>query len=227
MRRKLHNFLFLCFLCTLSGCGFGKFKRFDEGSVRKSESLMYASAVSAFEKKDYKTAKELFEKVADIGVFSATGEKAKAFFTDILYNERKFAAAAGSAEGYILSYPAGEKLDQMLSIKGNAYFQMLKGRTHVLEFADKAKDAFKVLINDFPASRYVPEARQNLQEIDEIMAEKVFSIGSFYFKEMNYHAAISRFDEIIRDYPGTKYRNDAISKRVEAYKALGIEVLPS
>ncbi|WP_448605796.1 outer membrane protein assembly factor BamD [Neorickettsia risticii] len=227
MRRKLYNFLFVCFLCVLSGCGVGKSKKVLNSKVREDELSMYSSAVLSLEKKNYKAAKELFEKVADIAPFSSIGEKAKASYTKILYDEGKFAAAAGSTEGYLLNYPDGEKVDQVLNIKGNAYFQMSKGRTNSGEFADKARDAFTVLIQTFPASEYVTDAQKKLLEIDEIMAEKIFSIGSFYFKEMNYHAAIARFDELLRDYSRTKLYDAALSKRLEAYKMLGVDVSSS
>ncbi|KYH12835.1 outer membrane protein assembly factor BamD [Neorickettsia sp. 179522] len=227
MRRKLYNFLLICFLCIFSSCDIGQSKKVLSSKMRENELSMYNSAVLALKKKNYKVAKELFEKVADIAPFSSIGEEAKASYTKILYDEGKFAAAAGSAEGYLLHYPSGARMDQILSIKGNAYFQMSKGRTNSGEFADKARDAFTVLVDTFPTSEYVTDAQQKLLEINEIMAEKIFSIGSFYFREMSYHAAIARFDELVRDYSGTKLYASALSKRAEAYKMLGIDVSSS
>ncbi|AHX11799.1 outer membrane assembly lipoYfiO family protein [Neorickettsia helminthoeca str. Oregon] len=229
MRRKICDFLLLllCSLLVVSGCTPGKVKGISEKGKQASELSVYNDAVSALKQGKLKISKALFRELSDVSPFSPLGEKAKCFYTELLYDGKDFAAAAGSADEYILNYPVGKDLDYMLSIKGNAYFRMLRNFANSTEFLDRAKDTFKELIRRFPGSKYVSDAREKLREIDEILAEKIFSIGMFYFKEMNYHAAISRFTELINGYPKTKCYSEALSKRREAYKALGIDITSS
>src|SRR5256885_11830451 len=45
---------------------------------------------------------------------------------------------------------------------------------------------------EYPDSKLVPEAKQRLREVQEVLAQREFNIGRFYYLRLAYPAAIDR-----------------------------------
>jgi len=53
----------------------------------------------------------------------------------------------------------------------------------------------------FPDSKLVPEAKQRLLEVQEVLAEREFEIGRFYYLRESYLASIARLQSLVEKYP--------------------------
>jgi len=53
----------------------------------------------------------------------------------------------------------------------------------------------------FPDSKLVPEAKQRLLEVQEVLAEREFEIGRFYYLRESYPASIARLQSLVEKYP--------------------------
>lgn len=126
-----------------------------------------------------------------------------------------------------------EAAEAQLKIANMHYNQMEKpdrDYTHAM----RAEDEYRALIQQYPDSKLLPQAKQRLREVQEVLAERQYRIGHFYFLRESYPAAIARLKTLIDTYPlysqcddalmmlGHSYENEATiiknSKMLEAYK---------
>ena len=67
--------------------------------------------------------------------------------------------------------------------------------------AKRAEDEYRKLILQYPDSKLVPEAKRRLLEVQEVLAEREFEIGRFYYLRQSYPASIARFNSLVDQYP--------------------------
>jgi outer membrane protein assembly factor BamD len=67
--------------------------------------------------------------------------------------------------------------------------------------ARRAEDEYRQLILQFPDSPLVPQAKQRLLEVQEVLADREYMIGHFYFLRETYPAAIARLKSVADTYP--------------------------
>jgi outer membrane protein assembly factor BamD len=93
-----------------------------------------------------------------------------------------------------------EAAEAQLKIANMHYNQMEKpdrDYTHAM----RAEDEYRALIQQYPDSKLVPEAKQRLREVQEVLAERQYGIGRFYFLRESYPAAIARLKTLVDTYP--------------------------
>jgi outer membrane protein assembly factor BamD len=67
--------------------------------------------------------------------------------------------------------------------------------------AKRAEDEYRKMILQYPDSKLVPEAKRRLLEVQEVLAEREFDIGRFYYLRQSYPASIARFKSLVDEYP--------------------------
>src|ERR1019366_397361 len=60
---------------------------------------------------------------------------------------------------------------------------------------------YRQLILQFPDSPLIPQAKQRLLEVQEVLADREYMIGHFYFVRESYPAAIARLKSVADTYP--------------------------
>ena len=76
--------------------------------------------------------------------------------------------------------------------------------------ARRAEDEYRQLILQFPDSPLVPQAKQRLLEVQEVLAQREYLIGHFYFVRESYPAAIARLKSVADTYPLYSGADDAL-----------------
>ena len=84
-------------------------------------------------------------------------------------------------------------------------------------------------INAYPESTQVSEANNYITELRQKLELKSFEISKVYYKTMKYKAAAVSFDNMIDEYPDSKFREEAMmySLRSKAELALNFSRLES
>jgi outer membrane protein assembly factor BamD len=124
----------------------------------------------------------------------------------------------------------------------NIHYQEMEKADRDYTHAMRAEEEYRSLIMEYPDSKMVPQAKQRLREVQEVLAQREFNIGRFYYLRLAYPAAIARLKTLVDRYPlysgadqalyllGQSYEGeiDIIRKNPnikEAAKASGIEQL--
>ncbi len=66
------------------------------------------------------------------------------------------------------------------------------------------------LIQQYPDNKLVPEAKQRLREVQEVLAEREFRVARFYASRESFAAAIARLRSLIDAYPLYRQADDAL-----------------
>jgi outer membrane protein assembly factor BamD len=103
-----------------------------------------------------------------------------------------------------------EAAEAQLKIANIQYQQMEKpdrDYTH----AKRAEDEYRNLILQYPDNtKLVAEAKQRLLEVQEVLAEREFEIGRFYYLRQSYAASIARLKSLVEKYPLYSRADDAL-----------------
>jgi outer membrane protein assembly factor BamD len=83
----------------------------------------------------------------------------------------------------------------------NIHYQEMEKPDRDYTHAMRAEEEYRSLIQEYPDSKLVPEAKQRLREVQEVLAEREFGIGRFYFLRLAYPAAIARLKTLVDRYP--------------------------
>ncbi|MGA2373364.1 MAG: outer membrane protein assembly factor BamD [Candidatus Korobacteraceae bacterium] len=147
--------------------------------------------------------------------------RAKLAIGDSWYDEGGAAAMAQAESEYkdfITFFPnMPEAAEAQMKIANIHYKEMEKADrdpTH----ARRAEEEYRQMILQFPDSPLVPEAKQRLLEVQEVLAQREYLIGHFYYVRESYPAAIARLKSVADTYPLYSGADDALYELGGAYE---------
>src|SRR6185369_14350493 len=111
-----------------------------------------------------------------------------------------------------------EAAEAQLKIANIHYQQMEKpdrDYTHAL----RAEQEYRALIQQYPDSKLVPEAKQRLREVQEVLADREFGIGRFYYLRPSYPAAIARLQSLVDRYPMYSRADESLYLLGQSYES--------
>src|SRR5213082_1552746 len=83
----------------------------------------------------------------------------------------------------------------------NIHYKQMEKPDRDYTHAKRAEDQYKQLVQQFPDSQLVPQAKQRLREVQEVLAEREYRIGRFYYLRESYIAGIARLKTLTDTYP--------------------------
>ena len=102
-----------------------------------------------------------------------------------------------------------------------SHFKMIQTIDRDMTPVKKARQEFRILIDEFPASQYEAEARVKIRECEGLLAKNHLFVGTFYYKREQYLAAAKRFEKIINRYPSTEEAIESKLQLAKTYRKLG------
>ena len=143
--------------------------------------------------------------------------RAKLAVGDSWYAEGGTAALAQAEQEYsdfAIFFPnMPEAAEAQLKI-ANIHYQQMEKADRDPTHAKRAEDEYRKVILQYPDSKLVPEAKKRLMEVQEVLADREFGIGRFYYLRESYAASIARLQSLVDKYP-------LYSRADEAYYLLG------
>lgn len=112
-----------------------------------------------------------------------------------------------------------EAAEAQLKVANIHYKQMEKSDRDFTE-ATRAEDEYRSLIQQFPDSKLVPEARQRLREVQEVLADREFRIGRFYYLRDSFSPAIARLKSLADTYPLYSGADEALYLEGQSYEGI-------
>src|ERR1700761_599054 len=138
------------------------------------------------------------------------------------YQAGDYTTAETSAERYLKDYPNSPEADYIMYLQANAYYMQVPDISRDQEKTAKALETFQAVVQKYPKSEYVDDAKYKITVTQDQLAGKEMSIGRFYLNRRNYTAAINRFRNVLQYYQTTRHAAEALYRLVEAYVGLGI-----
>jgi outer membrane protein assembly factor BamD len=101
----------------------------------------------------------------------------------------------------------------------NIQYQQMEKADRDFTHAKRAEDEYRNLIMQYPDNpKLVKEGKERLLEVQEVLAEREFNIGRFYFYRMSYPASIARLKTLVEKYPLYSKADEALFVLGENYE---------
>ncbi len=183
---------------------------------------IYDQALVRLERKDYEGAARRFADLEKQFPFSQWSRKGLLMVTYSNYEGQKWDEAVTAGNRYVSLYPSTDETPYALYLVGMSMYNQIPDISRDQDRAQQAVRVFNDLIQKFPKSEYVEEAKYKLMVARDQLAGKEMSVGRFYLSRKNYTAAINRFREVLFKYQTSRHAEEALYRLTEAYYALGI-----
>ncbi|WP_367753363.1 outer membrane protein assembly factor BamD [Flavobacterium sp. WC2421] len=175
----------------------------------------------------YTKAIRLFEQIAPAYRGKPQAEKLFYMFAQSYYKTGQFYLAGYQFESFVSGYPKSEKLQEAAFLGAKSYSKL--SPVYSLDQTDttKAIDKLQAFIDSYPNSEYLAEANETVKVLAEKIEKKVFENAKGYNTISDYKSALVALDNFIADYPGTKYKEDALYYKFDSAYQLGINSIDS
>ncbi len=171
---------------------------------KQPDKVLFDKAMDAMKHNRFDVARLTLQTMINTYPDSEYIARAKLSLADSWYDEggtASLAQAEAEYNDFKTFFPnMPEAAEAQLKIANIHYEQMEKPDrdfTHAL----RAEEEYRNLISEFPDSKLVPEAKRKLLQVQEIVAEREFEVGKFYYLRQSYPAAIARLRTLEDRFP--------------------------
>ena len=214
------RFLFFClslliFLST--SCKFQKLLKSDDNEKK------YAMALQLYNEKDYSRALQLFDQL--MGVMRATDKAQKIYYNQAYcyYYSKDYTMASYYFKRFSSNFPNTREAEECTFM--SAYCNCLNSPEYSLD-QTTTHDAIKELqafINTYPESKRIPECNDLIDKMREKLETKDFKIAQLYYRMDDYLAAITSFNNILKDYPDTQKKEEILFLIFKSYNKYAVQ----
>jgi outer membrane protein assembly factor BamD len=138
------------------------------------------------------------------------------------YRQGKYDEAINSAKRYVSLYPSSEDAAYAQYIVGLSYFRQIRDVTQDQKESRRAIEAMEEVVQRWPESEYVDDAREKVRFARDQLAGKEMQIGRYYLERREYIAAVKRFRYVVENYSNTRHVEEALARLTESYYAMGL-----
>ena len=186
------------------------------------DKLLYDKSMVAINKGRFEVARLDLQTLLSTYPDSEYQMRAKLAFADSWYREGGSAALAQAETEYhdfIVFFPnAPEAAEAQMRI-GDIYFKQIDRPDRDYTKAVHAEEEYRNMLTQYPDSSLVPEAKQHLREVQEVLAQREAAIGQFYATHENWVASIARLQTVVDTYPLYSHIDQVLIGLGDAYAA--------
>jgi len=211
MRPLVISVLFVALLVGLPSCGsreggrggllswFTKKPKPPESKLRE----LVERAQRHFNKGYYELAEKDFEEIRDRYPDSPYALWAELKLADCKFFAGKYLEAAVLYEEFEKLHPTNEAVPYVIFQIGTCYYRMMLSPDRDQTNTKKAIQAYRRLIENYPDSPYVYEAKRRIARARERLAEHELYVARFYYRTGRFRAAYYRLLYLLDNYPET------------------------
>jgi outer membrane protein assembly factor BamD len=215
MSRRISLIIALALLLALlAGCTNKKSKNplANVGS-KQPDKVLFDKAMDAMRHNRFDVARLTLQTLINTYPDSEFIARAKLAVGDSWYAEGGTAALAQAEQEYSdfeIFFPnMPEAAEAQLKI-ANIHYQQMEKADRDYTHAKRAEDEYRKVILQYPDSKLVPEAKQRLLEVQEVLADREFMIGRFYYLRQSYLASVARLQSLVDKYPLYSQADEAL-----------------
>lgn len=170
---------------------------------------------------DYLESETDFRAVIASYPLSPYAAKSQLLLADSLFAMEEFDEAGSYYTTFITLHPDSEDAEYALFQKGMSHLKNISTIERDQRETKKALFAFKDLLSFYGDSKYSLKAEEMTLFLNARLAEREFYVGRFYYKDENYHGALARFRNVLKDYSDTEIVDKTLFYIAESYIKLG------
>jgi len=212
MIRKRTFFLALLLPLMLSSCS--KYQKLLKSTDNENK---YVMAMAYYDDGDYYRAIQLFDQLMPFFRGTERAETIAFAYANAHYEQRDYILASYYFRQFAKNFPNSKRAEEAAFM--SAYCNYVDSPASSLDQTvtlDAIKD-MQLFINQYPKSERVAKANELIDVLRLKLETKAYDIANLYLKMEDYKAAVIGFQNLIKDYPDSKYREIAMFNIAMAY----------
>jgi outer membrane protein assembly factor BamD len=191
---------------------------------------IYAKAQKDIRNSNYGDAVKQLEALQSRFPFSEPARQAQLDLIFAYYKNHEVDPAVDAADQFIRENPTNPRVDYAYYMKGLVYFERQSNWLERLFNADlsqrppinakKSFDSFQQLIEKYPHSQYVGDARQRMIYLRDRLADFELHVALYYMKRGAYVGALNRAKYCVENYDGAPAVKGSMKVIINAYYQL-------
>ena len=217
MKRSLW---FLVVLGFLGACGKGVT---EDPILRLSAAEAMAEGKALVEKGKFGLAREYFQHTFEVEPNSAMGREALLLVADSLFQRggsQSYLKAEAKYRDFQNRFPTSEKSAYVQFQLARSLEERVRPPDRDQSISRKALDAFADVIQIFPTSEYAVESRERIKGVRQTLAESEFVKGRFNQKLRLHLAAVSRYEDLLEEFPEYLEIDKVLFHLIESFEVL-------
>ena len=217
-----------CLALFLSACGSTPN---DETAGWTAERL-YAEAKEEMSAGNWEKAGRLYERLEGRATLNIVAQQAQLERAYAMYRLGEKAQALVVLERFIKLNPSSPALDYALYLQGLVNFNdnlgilgSLSGQNLSERDQQASRESFvsfKQLVEQFPQSKYAPDAQLRMDYIVNSLADYEVHVARYYFRRAAYVAAANRAQQAVQEFQQSPAAEEALAIMVFSYDRLGL-----
>jgi outer membrane protein assembly factor BamD len=202
---------------------------------QQSAEKLYAQARDDIASGSYDNAIKALERVEGRAAGTLLAQQAQIELAYAYWKSGEKAQALSTLDRFIKLNPSSPALDYAMYLRGLVNFNDdlgLFGKLSRQDLSERDQQAsrdayqsFKQLVDQFPASKYTPDARMRMDYIVNALANYEVHVARYYYRRGAYLAAANRAQQAVLEYERAPATEEALYIMARSYDRLGLDKL--
>lgn len=211
-------------LGLLASCIHKKYDTPITKNTQQPDKVLFDQAVKDIEHGRYEVARISLQTLMNTYESSEYMAKAKLAIADSWYREggaNGMAQAEAEYKDFILFYPQMEESAEAQNRVCDIHYKQMDKSDRDWSQTLRAETECRQVLQQFPNSKFVPQATQRLRNIQESLAEHEFVVGNFYWRRDMNPAAANRLTSLVDQYPLYSRAGESLYEAGDSYSKMG------
>jgi outer membrane protein assembly factor BamD len=219
MRKSIQVLFILSLTILATSCN----RHFRKVEKNPDWRVKYEAALKYYEKKEYYKASVLFDQIMPIVRGLPEGEKVQFYLAYCQYYDGLFILAAEQFRTFYTTYGRSSYVEEArfmyaYSLNGNSPDSNLDQSSSI-----EAMNAMQIFINRYPTSKFRDQAFEIIETTQVKLEKKGFENAKQYHRMKSYKAAIVALDNFRKNFPDSKYQEEAYALQIESQYQLAVQ----
>jgi outer membrane protein assembly factor BamD len=181
----------------------------------------FVRANKLIEQKQYDKAREMLLEAKARDNSGKYAPLAQLRLADTYYRDNDAEQAVQEYRRFLEVYPDNKYASYAQYQIGMIYFSQIGDAETGYGAAERALKEFTDLKRNYPRNPYKSVLEMRMEKCNDIIAGYQYLVGEFYFKKKAYQGAISRFKEVLREFPDYRKAPQVLYMTAVSYSSLG------
>jgi len=189
--------------------------------------VKYEAGLNYFAKKDYYRSSILFESVLPIVRGLPEGEKVEFNLAYCQYNEKLYLLASDQFKTFYETYGRSAMAQEANFMYAYSLYASSPDHNKDQSSSIEAMNAMQNFLNRYPGSQFMNQAIEVIAVSQQKLEKKGFENARQYIKLKMFGAAVIAFDDFKKNFPDSKFLEEAAYLKVQAEYELAKVSIPS
>jgi outer membrane protein assembly factor BamD len=183
--------------------------------------------ISLYERGKYLRAIEYFQHVFDFGRATPYAADAQYYLARSYYEDEQYLLSANEFTRFVELYRSDERVEEGEYLRAMSYYHL--SPPYQLDQTDTrtALSYIRLYLSKYPEGEYAGELAAITEELRAKLAKKQFEIAELYERRELYEAAALSYEQVLEEYPDSRYADNALLGMLRNYKAYAEASIPT